>query len=430
MPEYKIAIVGKPNVGKSALFNRLMSKRVSIVEPTSGVTRDRLYGSIEWMDKSFTIVDTGGIDSGAIGKMSAAISRQVKLAVDESDLLVFVCDGMSGLSSMDKEINRLLKKSGKKTVCVVNKIDNADMAGNIFEFYALGIDDVLGVSAIHGRGIAELLDLITEEVGPSESAGEDLTRKIAVVGRPNVGKSSFVNALLNDERMIVDDVPGTTRDSIDTRFNDGEEDFILIDTAGIRHKRKMKDTVEVFSFARSRRAIARCDAAFVMLDAVNFVTRDDIKVIDMVIEKSKPFVILVNKWDLIKDMQMERYEKALRMRLSYLNYVPVVFTSCVKNRNIKEALKPLKKSMAHSSARCTTHALNEILKDINKARPAQLAGSRLKHMVQTGTNPPEFILFRKGAAKDTDKVRRFVENRLREKLELTGSPIIVHFKKS
>jgi len=424
-----VAIVGRPNVGKSTLFNRIGNKRVSIVEDQPGVTRDRLYIDAEWLDRSFTMIDTGGIEIEGADKILTSVRQQAIIAMEEADVIVFVVDCRAGLTTTDEEIARLLRQVNKPVVLAVNKADTLKNEMDIYEFYQLGLGDPIGISAANALGIGDLLDKVVAYFPPiTEEAEEEDVIRVAFIGRPNVGKSSMVNALLGQERVIVSDVAGTTRDAIDTRFEVSGSKFILIDTAGMRRKARIDMPVERYSVIRSLRAIDRADVAVIVIDAVDGVTEQDKKIAGYAHEAGKACILLVNKWDLMeKDSKTTlRYTEALREELGFMQYAPVLYVSALTKQRVQRLPELVKYVAEQHAMRISTSVLNQVLseaQDINP--PPSKFGRKLKiyYGTQASTKPPTFILFVNDPEIAHFSYLRFLENQLRETFGFEGTPI-------
>lgn len=425
-----IAVVGRPNVGKSTLFNAIVKKKISIVEDFPGVTRDRIYFDGEWLGKEFTLIDTGGIEfENAENKISLSMRYQAKLAIDEADVIIFVVDGKEGITAQDEEVANILRTSGKPVILAVNKIDNVNQEANIYEFYALGLGDPIGISAINLMNMGDLLDKVLEHINhiPVEVKEEDVIY-VAMIGRPNVGKSSLVNALLGQERVIVSDVAGTTRDSIDTHWTQGDSKFVLIDTAGMRRKSKIDQPIERYSIVRSLRSIDRADVVVLVLDAVDGVTEQDKKIVGYAHEAGKGCIIVVNKWDLVeKDSKTSlRFTEDIRDELGFLQYAPVLYASALTKQRIHRLADLIKYVSEQQNMRISTSVLNQLVTDAQLVNPApSKAGRMLKiyYMTQASVQPPTFILFVNEPDLMHFSYMRFLENRLRESFGFEGTPI-------
>jgi GTP-binding protein len=431
-----VAIVGRPNVGKSTLFNRLTESRDAIVKEVSGVTRDRIYGKGEWNGKVFSVIDTGGYAVGTEDVFEAEIRRQVDLAIEEATVIIFMVDVMSGIMDMDELVAKKLRKSGKPVVVAANKVDNTQRIGLSAEFYSFGLGDVYDISATNGTGTGEILDAVVPFFNFDEdiSREEDHLPKIAVVGRPNVGKSSLINALTGEERNIVTDISGTTRDAIHTRYKSFGFDFVLIDTAGIRKKTKVHEDIEYYSVLRSIRTIENADVCIVMIDASEGIQKQDLSIYYIAEKNSKGIVVLVNKWDLVeKDhTTMKIYETKLREQLAPFNDVPIIFTSVITKQRIFQAIEAAIKVHENRTKRISTSVLNEVLLPIIHATPpAAVKGKyiKIKYVQQLPTYAPAFAIFCNLPQYVQDSYKRFVENRLRDEFDFEGVPIKVFFRK-
>lgn len=429
-----IAIVGRPNVGKSTLFNRLIGGRRAIVDDKPGVTRDRIYGSFEWQGRMFTVIDTGGFVPDSQNVFEKAIREQAQYAVDEADVIVLVVDGTTGLHPVDKEVAKILRKRAKKVLLVVNKIDDSKHERNIGQFFELGFERVMGISAQLGRTVGDFLDEVVNMM-PGAPAAEDASaaRKIAIVGKPNVGKSSMVNYLLGEERSIVTDIPGTTRDTVDTMLRFQDEDIVLIDTAGLRKKSRIKESVEFFSALRTFQAVERCDAAIVMFDASLGIEKQDLQIVEYTIEQGKPAVIGVNKWDLVdkKEITSEEYERKIKERLRVYNFVPVVFVSVLKKQRVQKLLSDSLTILDGAKVKIKTSELNDyILPLIETTPPFSKTGKeiRIKYVTQVESKLPTFSFFTNLPEELSPSYKRFIENKLRDRFKFVGVPIRLVFK--
>ncbi len=428
-----VAIVGRPNVGKSTLFNRLTGERNAIVDPTAGVTRDRHYGISDWNGVEFSIIDTGGLVVGSDDVFEDAIRRQAELAIEEADVIVFMVDGKEGLSPLDEEVANLLRRSTRKVYLVVNKVDNAQRASETSEFYALGFEKYWEISAINGSGTGELLDdLIKEFENPTIEELPDLP-KIAFVGRPNVGKSSMINALLGDERNIVTPIPGTTRDTIYTRYNSFGFDFLLVDTAGLRKKGKVTDNIEFYSVMRSVRAIENADVCVLMLDATQGLESQDLNIFGLAQKNHKGVVIVVNKWDLIeKETNTHKeFEELIRRRIAPFSDVPIIFTSVINKQRIHKTLETANKVFKNRTKSISTSKLMDFMMPIiNDNPPPAVKGKyiKIKYITQLKLAYPSFVFFCNLPQYVTESYRRFLENKLRQEFDFTGVPINIYFR--
>lgn len=427
-----IAIVGRPNVGKSLLFNRLIGQRLSIVEDTPGVTRDRIYGQSDWNGRVFDIVDTGGIEPNTDSEILLFMRQQAQLAIDMADVIILVTDIKTGVTAPDMEIANMLLKSKKPVVLAVNKMDSVGKVNpDIYEFYNLGLGDPIAVSAVHGHGTGDLLDACLEYFPPkeeSEDAEDDDTIKVALIGKPNVGKSSMINKILGEKRVIVSDIAGTTRDAIDSRFENDKGKYIFIDTAGIRKKSKVDDRIEKFSVMRAQNAIDRADVCVIMIDGRDGVTEQDTKIAGLAHEAGKACIIVVNKWDLVeKDGKtMDKMREDIRRDLIFMTYAPVLFTSAMTGQRVDRLFELINYVYDQASMRITTGMLNNVLADAQaRVQPPTDKGKRLKiyYMTQTGIRPPNFVVFCNDASLFHFSYQRYLENQIRGVFGLEGTPI-------
>jgi GTPase len=429
-----VAIVGRPNVGKSTLFNKLAGRRISIVQDTPGVTRDRVYAEAEWLKYNFTIIDTGGIEPESSDVILAQMKRQAQIAMETANVIIFIVDGKSGLADADREVAQMLRKSNKPVVLVVNKIDTLKEESSAYEFYNLGIGDPVAISAAQGLGLGDMLDRVVENFEDiNDSEEDDKYISIAVVGKPNVGKSSLINKLLGEERAIVSDIPGTTRDSIDSYIETAEGKFVLIDTAGIRRKSKVKEEIERYSVIRTYAAIERADVCILMIDANENISDQDEKIIGYAHEMSKAIMVLVNKWDIIEkdDKTMDNYKKMLQRSLSFMPYAPYLFISAKTGQRVVKVLQMAKECYNNYSKRIKTGVLNDVIsRAVMMKEPPVVALKRLKiyYVTQTGVNPPTFIFFVNDPATLHFSYERYLENQLRESFDFTGTGIKMEFR--
>ena len=425
-----VAIVGRPNVGKSMLFNKLVGRRLSIVEDTPGVTRDRLYAECEWRGRKFDIVDTGGIEPGTTTEILSFMRKQAEIAISHADVIVFLCDIKTGLTAADQDVANMLLRARKPVILAVNKMDQVGMTNpDIYEFYNLGLGDPVAVSAIHGHGTGDLLDACFDFFPPEEEEEEeDDVIKVAVIGKPNVGKSSLINKILGEERVIVSDMAGTTRDAVDSYFENSEGKFLLIDTAGMRKKSKVNDQIEKFSVLRAAMAIERSDVCLIMIDANEGVTEQDTKVAGMAHEAGKACILVVNKWDAVeKDGKtMDRMRNDIRRDLAYMTYAPVIFISALTGQRVPRLFQLIKYVNDQAATRITTGMLNSLLADATaRVQPPTDKGRRLKiyYMTQAGTRPPHFVCFCNDAKLFHFSYQRYLENQIRATFGLEGTPI-------
>lgn len=428
-----VAIVGRPNVGKSTFFNKIAGKRISIVEDTPGVTRDRVYADVEWMDRKFTLIDTGGIDPRSDDVLLSQMRRQAEIAMDTADVICFFADARDGLTDDDREVANLLRKTRKPLLLVINKVDYAGLNDNLYEFYELGLGDPIGISSANMLGLGDLLEEICKNLPPQdEDEIEDGAHvlQLAVVGRPNVGKSSLVNRLLGQERTMVSDIAGTTRDAIDTKFTapNGTE-YNIIDTAGIRRKRVVEEeSLEKYSVLRSIAAIRRCDVALLLIDANDGVTEQDTKIAGLIRDEGKAVIIVVNKWDAIeKDTgTLEKFRKQIMEDLKFMDYAPVLFLSALTGQRVHTVLDTVDQVWAMATKRVPTGVLNDVLADATAdLQPPASNGRRLKiyYLTQQSTCPPTFILFVNDESLMHFAYERYLENYFRKTFDFTGTPI-------
>lgn len=430
-----IAIVGRPNVGKSTLFNRLLGERHAIVHDEPGVTRDRHYGNVEWAGKSFTLVDTGGFVPNSDDVFEQAIREQAHIAIEEAASVIFMVDATSGSTSLDQEVAAILRKSNKKIHLVVNKVDNEQRESDAAQFYSLGLGEPIAISALGGRRIGDFLDELTAHLPQNTDEDQKDTRlKLAIVGKPNVGKSSLVNAVLGETRHIVTDIPGTTRDSIDTILKYQKEEIVLIDTAGLRRKSRIKETVEFYSTLRTLKSIDRCDVAVLMVDAGSGIDRQDLRILENIAERKRASVLVANKWDLVEknDQTAKAYEAAIRRLIRIYDYVPIMFVSALQKQRIYKIIEIAKKVNAEQLKRVPTNKLNNILlKEIQLKPPSSSSGKEIKinYVTQVKTKPPAFAFFANEPKLVEDRYIRFLEARLREHFGFHGVPLSLYFRK-
>ncbi|MCF6183295.1 MAG: ribosome biogenesis GTPase Der [Bacteroidales bacterium] len=429
-----VAIVGRPNVGKSTFFNRLIQRREAIVDAVSGVTRDRHYGKSDWNGKEFSLIDTGGYVLGSDDVFEAEIDKQVELAIDEADAIIFMVDVESGVTGMDEDVAKLLRKVNKPVFLVVNKVDNGKRAEDAVDFYSLGLGEYYTIASINGSGTGELLDDLVKVFPEKEDAEEETLPRFAVVGRPNAGKSSFINALIGEDRYIVTDIAGTTRDAIDTKYNRFGFEFNLVDTAGIRRKSKVKEDLEFYSVMRSVRAIEHADVCLIVLDATRGFDGQVQNIFWLAERNRKGIVVLVNKWDLVeKDHKsMKEYEKAIKKQMEPFTDVPVVFISVLSKQRIFKAIETAVEVYKNRSKKIKTSILNEVLLPIieNYPPPAYKAKFvKIKYIMQLPTPQPQFAFFCNLPQYVKDAYKRFLENKLREHFDFNGVPISVYMRK-
>ena len=430
MPKHYVAIVGRPNVGKSMLFNKLTGHRTAIVEDTPGVTRDRIYGTCEWNGRTFELIDTGGIEPSTDSEMLLFMRRQVEIAIETADVIIMVTDVKMGVTAADLEVATMLKRSKKPVVVAVNKCDSVGPVNpEVYEFYDLGLGDPIEVSAIHGHGTGDLLDFCTDHLpeDTGEEEDEELV-KVAIVGKPNVGKSSLLNQILGMERVIVSDQAGTTRDAIDSYFENDHGKYLFIDTAGMRRKSKVDDAIEKYSNMRSINAIDRCDVCLILIDANDGVTEQDTKIAGLAHEAGKACIIVVNKWDLVeKDTHtMDKMTEEIRRDLSYMPYAPILFISAKTGQRVDRLYELINYVNEQSAMRITTGMLNNVLADATaRVQPPSDKGRRLKiyYMTQTGVKPPHFVIFCNDARLFHFSYQRYLENQIRGVFGLEGTPV-------
>ena len=426
-----VAIVGRPNVGKSMLFNKLTGRRVSIVEDTPGVTRDRIYGDCEWCGRTFSLVDTGGIEPNTENDMLKFMRRQAEIGIELADCIIMVVDVHAGITAADQDVATMLRRSHKPVALAVNKCDSIGYVNpDVYEFYGLGINDLFEVSAIHGHGTGDLLDWCLEQFPDEEEedAESDIIN-VAIVGKPNVGKSSLLNRILGEERVIVSDMAGTTRDAIDSPFENETGKYCFIDTAGMRRKSKVDDIIEKYSNMRTINAIERADVCLILIDANDGVTEQDTKIAGLVHEAGKAAIIVVNKWDAVEDKEtntMRDKENGVRNGLSYMTYAPVVFLSALTGQRVDRLFQVIQDVHAQNCKRITTGALNSVLADATaRVQPPSDKGRRLKiyYMTQASTKPPHFVIFCNDARLFHFSYQRYLENQIREVFGLKGTPV-------
>lgn len=427
-----VCLVGRPNVGKSTIFNRLVGKKISIIEDTPGVTRDRIYGDVIYNNYIFHLIDTGGID---ISKevFNDEIKVQVELAIDEADKIVFVVDGKTELNANDYTIRDMLKRSGKEVILAVNKIDNSNRLDNVYNFYELGFDNIIPVSGEHNIGISDLLDSITSNFKEvPEIKYDDDHIKFCIIGRPNVGKSSLVNALLNENKAIVSDIAGTTRDSVDTLFKYDGENYVVIDTAGMRKKGKIYENIEKYSVIRSMKAIERSDVCVVVINAEEGIIEHDKHIASYAIEAGKPIVLVVNKWDTVADKNdIKSFTKLMRNEFQFLSYCPIVFLSAKTKKRIHTLMPEILKVYSNSKINVKTSVLNDVIRDaVMLNQPPSYKGKRLKiyFVNQSDSQPPKFTFSVNSKGLIHFSYERYLENKLRENFNLEGTPIVLQFK--
>ena len=426
-----VCLIGKPNVGKSSIFNRLIHEKKAIILDTPGITRDRIYGIVNYNDKKFNIIDTGGIE-GKNDDFNNSIKIQAELAIDEADIILFVVDGLESITEDDLKIRNMLKKSQKEVVVLVNKLDNIKRKDNIYNYYELGFEQVLGVSAEHNIGFTELLDYITKDIN-EDNKEEDNNLKFCFIGRPNVGKSSLINALLDKERTIVSNVAGTTRDAIDTKFNYNNNTYIVIDTAGLRKKGKIYESIEKYSLLRSMKAIERSDVCVLVIDGEEGIIEHDKHILSYAIEAGKGIVIAVNKWDTMKNPNedIKRWKQELEVYFKFVPYINFIFVSAKTKKGLHNLMPEVIKAYDNNHKEIKTSLLNDIIGEaVNLHEPPSYKGKRLKiyFVSQTGVTPPKFTFNVNSKGLVHFSYERYLENKIREAFDLTGTPIILQFK--
>ncbi len=429
-----VAIVGRPNVGKSTFFNRMVQARQAIVEETSGVTRDRHYGKSDWNGKQFTLIDTGGYVIGSDDIFEEEIRKQVALAIDEADVIVFVVDAREGMHVLDQDVANMLRQSKKNVLLVANKVDNPERIADTHEFYALGLGEVFPISGMNGSGTGELLDELVKLLPEDTTDLDDTLPKFAVVGRPNVGKSSIINAFLGIDRNIVTPIAGTTRDSIHTRYNAFGMDFMLVDTAGLRKKGKVYENIEFYSVLRSIRSIEESDVVMLLIDAQTGIEAQDLNILRLAEKNRKGLVMVVNKWDLVeKDSNTHvEYERELKSRTAPFTDFPVIFTSAINKQRIFKVLEKAHEVFENKSRKISTSQLNEVLLPIIQAFPPPAASRgryiKIKYITQLKNASPHFVFFCNFPAEVKEPYKRFLENKLREQFNFSGVPIQLYFR--
>ncbi|QZY57146.1 ribosome biogenesis GTPase Der [Crassaminicella profunda] len=431
-----VAIVGRPNVGKSAFFNKLAGKRIAIVEDKPGVTRDRIYTEVEWLNHHFTLIDTGGLEPESKDIILSQMRNQAKLAIQTADVILFMVDGRTGLVAADEEIGNLLRRTGKPVLLVVNKVDTHKLPDSFYDFYQLGLGDPLAISSTNALGLGDLLDEVIANFPEKheEDYEEDMIR-VAVIGKPNVGKSSIINTILGEERVIVSEIAGTTRDAIDTPFTHGEDEYVFIDTAGIRRKSKVNENIEKYSVIRSLNAIERASVCMLMIDATEGVTEQDKKIAGYAHEEGKATLIVVNKWDLVEKETntMNQYTKDIRQELAFMPYAPILFVSAVTKQRVHQILETIKFVSNQHAMRVPTGRLNDVIGEaILLNQPPSDKGKRLKifYVTQISVRPPKFVIFVNDKELTHFSYTRYIENKIREAFGFEGTPMsIIHREK-
>ena len=425
-----VALVGRPNVGKSTLFNKIVGKQISIIEDLPGVTRDRIYQEAEYNRKRFYLIDTGGIDATKMD-FNNEIKMQAEIAIQEADVVVFLVDGKEGLTANDLLVKDILRRTDKKVVVAINKIDVKEAQDNIYDFYELGFDTYIPISSIHNTGFIELMDNVTMNFKEQTNEEEDTRIKFSIIGRPNVGKSSLMNALLNEERVVVSNVAGTTRDSIDSILKYHDEEYVMIDTAGMRKKGKVFDSVEKYSLLRSLKAIDRSDICLVVINAEEGIKEHDKHIAGYAIERGKGLIFVVNKWDTVKDTTIQEFENLMRAEFQFATYAPIVFLSALTKKRIHTLMPEILKVKENIKKEIKTSILNEVINDAYQLNlPPSYKGKRLKiyFTSQTGINPPKFTFRVNNKGLVHFSYERYLENKIRENFDFTGTPIILQFK--
>lgn len=425
-----VALVGRPNVGKSTIFNKIAGKQMAIIEDTPGVTRDRLYADATYLDYHFNLIDTGGIDDSDL-TFGEEIKMQAEIAIAEADVVVFVVDGKEGLSQNDLAVRDILRKSNKKVIVAINKFDTKEAKNNIYDFYELGFETYIPVSGIHNTGYVDLMDEIIKDLPKKVKEEEDTRLKFCIIGRPNVGKSSLTNALLNEERVVVSDIAGTTRDAIDESFRYNGEEYVVIDTAGMRKKGKIFESVEKYSLLRSMRAIDRSDICLVVINAEEGIMEHDKHIAGYAIDQGKGLILVVNKWDTVKDMTIKDYTKLMRSEFQFATYAPLVFLSALTKARLTTLMPEIVKVGINIKREIKTSVLNDVIMDAYQLNlPPTYKMNRLKIYFanQSGTKPPKFTLRVNNKGLVHFSYERYLENKLRESFDLEGTPIILQFK--
>ncbi|MFB4163434.1 ribosome biogenesis GTPase Der [Alteribacillus sp. JSM 102045] len=434
MPKPVVAIVGRPNVGKSTIFNRIVGERQAIVEDIPGVTRDRIYSKAEWLNREFYVIDTGGIEIGNEPLLDQ-MREQAQIAIDEADVIIFLVNGRDGMTGADEEVASILHRSKKPVILGVNKIDNFEMRDRIYEFYALGTGEVFGISGAHGLGLGDLLDEVIHHFPTEqEEEYEEDTIRMAVIGRPNVGKSSLVNAVLGEERVIVSDIPGTTRDAIDTIFEKDDQEYVLIDTAGMRKRGKVYETTEKYSVLRALRAMERSDVVLVVINGEEGIREQDKKIAGYAHEAGRAILIIVNKWDAIEkdDKTMARFTEKIREEFQFLSYAPVLFLSAKTKQRLQHLLPTVKQAADNHNLRVPTNVLNDVIMDAVIMNPTPTENNRrlrINYATQVAVAPPTIVLFVNDPELLHFSYERYLENKLREAFHFEGTPLKIIARK-
>ena len=425
-----VALVGRPNVGKSTLFNKIVGKQVSIIEDSPGITRDRIYQEATYNNKRFYLIDTGGIDASKMD-FNSEIQMQAEIAIQEADIVVFMVDGKEGLTANDLLVRDILKKTKKKVIVAINKIDVKSAQDNLYDFYELGFDTYIPISSIHNTGFIELMDNITMNFKEQEFENEDTRIKFSIIGRPNVGKSSLMNALLNEERVVVSNIAGTTRDSIDSILKYHNEEFVMIDTAGMRKKGKVFEAVEKYSLFRSLKSIDRSDICLVVINAEEGIKEHDKHIAGYAIERGKGLIFVVNKWDTVTEETIQDFDKKMRAEFQFAPYAPIVYLSALTKKRIHTLMPEIIKVKENIKKEIKTSILNEVIREAYQLNiPPSYKGKRLKiyFVSQTGINPPKFTFRVNNKGLVHFSYERYLENKIRENFDFTGTPIILQFK--
>lgn len=429
-----VAVVGRPNVGKSTLFNRIAGKRISITEDTPGVTRDRIYAECEWLDNHFTLIDTGGIEPETTDTIFQQMRTQAEIAIDMAHVVLFMVDGKEGVTAADKEVAQMLRKAKKEIILVVNKMDYFVNNNNIYEFYNLGLGEPVAISSTEALGIGDLLDEIISKFDEKFDLSEDDDSiKIAVIGKPNAGKSSIINKIIGEERVIVSDIPGTTRDAIDTKFERDGQKYTLIDTAGIRKKSKVSETVEKYSVLRAFTAVERADVCILVIDADKGITDQDIRIAGYSHDNHKGMIVVINKWDLIEkdEKTFKEFTDDVRNKLAYATYAPILTVSALTGQRVNKILETVNEVYSFRNLRVSTGVLNDIITEaVLMNQPRTVKGKRLKifYGTQVAVNPPKFLIFVNDSSIVHFSYQRYLENKIRESFEYKGTPIVIEFR--